>query len=104
MVVVVFLSGPPPNSQISSTHFMFCQLWPRPFVCDASLYLYNVLGCGGQFGLCHPITVQGTGSLGCPFFFFFVWVACGWCCRPGEHLLLTQDQGARQNKLHRGCK
>lgn len=67
MVVDVFLSGPPLNPQILSTHLCFASFGQFP-LCDASLNLCSVLGCGGQFGLCHPITVQGTGSLGCPFF------------------------------------
>lgn len=72
MVVAAFLSGLPLTPQISSICLCFASFglvsWPRPFVGAASLYLYSVLGCGGQFGLCHPLTVQGTGSLGVPLF------------------------------------
>lgn len=89
MVVAVFLAGPSLNPQISSIHLCFASfglvfghkpLWVMPAcICTVSW-------AGGQSGLCHPITVQGTGSLGSPFF-------CGGCCRPGEHLL--QPMGPR---------
>lgn len=83
--------------------FMLCQLWPcfwpRAFVGDASLYLYSVLGWGTVWAL-PPHHCAGRRQSGVPLFLWGVLQAR----RAPPPANGAQDQGARQNQLHRGCK